>query len=533
MFLSYTDYVQVREHLQLNESILNKSYMKAINLITSYLSKKLETKVVHSNAGQEIKNDNGTLSCCYLGFGDNAELIRLEWLKDSSKGTVNSFSYFNGKQSFPSRTIITGDSSLAVVLPAILKVIKSPTVSIKDLNLIEGEEGNLNEQYLLKEGDEPQKLTSQESKRYAELLQKGKKGKTAVENAEFIKLAAKKFGDSKFMKSKDEGGLGDTINTLPNDAKSLVTQFKEGKISKSEMIESVAVLDGEQRLASLVEDKTDAKSFNAINPDDNKKSKYDLTLKELFTEIDTNTLFVAKGIKNGFLLTGMGGLGKTYNVEKVLKQEGMVEDEDWFKVAGAASTAKVYQALFKNNGKLTVFDDCDSVLKDEDCVNIFKAALDTGSKRVISYDKNGYFDPRKFDNDPEDEGYIEMLDNGKFPSKFEFTGQVIFISNWDMRKIPQPMQTRCFKLDLQLTASEVKEHIQNLLPVIGGKEYDLKLKQQMLNCLGELMDEKEIKYMTIRDFVVGLPKFEVWVNLEYNNERLKAHLLRGVVAPQD
>jgi len=80
------------------------------------------------------------------------------------------------------------------------------------------------------------------------------------------------------------------------------------------------------------------------------------------------------------VITGEGGLGKSYTVLKSLEKNGFTNLTDLanfevgskvnkaksYTVVKGYSTAKgLYRTLFENNGMVIVFDDCDSILKDE------------------------------------------------------------------------------------------------------------------------------------------------------------------------
>ena len=80
------------------------------------------------------------------------------------------------------------------------------------------------------------------------------------------------------------------------------------------------------------------------------------------------------------VITGEGGLGKSYTVLKSLEKNGFTNLTDLanfaigakvnkaksYTVVKGYSTAKgLYRTLFENNGMVIVFDDCDSILKDD------------------------------------------------------------------------------------------------------------------------------------------------------------------------
>jgi len=154
------------------------------------------------------------------------------------------------------------------------------------------------------------------------------------------------------------------------------------------------------------------------------------------------------------VITGEGGLGKTYTVVKTLESAGFTNLTDLSNFAVGAkvnksksytlikgfSTAKgLYRTLFENNGMVLVFDDCDSVLKDPVAVNLLKGALDSYSKRYISW-------------------MADMRDDD-LPKSFEFTGSVVFVSNMALDKIDQAIRTRSLVVDLTMSEEQKVERM--------------------------------------------------------------------------
>ena len=105
------------------------------------------------------------------------------------------------------------------------------------------------------------------------------------------------------------------------------------------------------------------------------------------------------------------------------------------------STAKgLYRTLFENNGMVIVFDDCDSILKDDVAKNLLKGALDSYSKRYISWN-------------------ADMRDED-LPRSFEFTGSIVFVSNMNLEKIDQAIRTRSLVVDLSMTEAQKLERME-------------------------------------------------------------------------
>ena len=149
------------------------------------------------------------------------------------------------------------------------------------------------------------------------------------------------------------------------------------------------------------------------------------------------------------MITGEGGLGKTYTVTKTLEANGYKDISDLadfqvgsiintrkcFTMIKGFSTAKgLYRTLFENNKSIVVFDDCDAVLKDPVALNLLKGALDSYGKRIISWN-------------------ADMKDDD-LPRSFEFTGRVIFISNMDQDRIDQAIRSRSMMIDLSMTLDQ-------------------------------------------------------------------------------
>ena len=175
-------------------------------------------------------------------------------------------------------------------------------------------------------------------------------------------------------------------------------------------------------------------------------SKIDFDINERFQFVDQLTTMVALGQANSLILTGEGGLGKTYTVTKALENANI----EYKKVSGYSTARGLYNLLYDFNGMLFLFDDCDSVLEDKTSQNILKIALDTNEERVISWS-------------------AKMPKSSEYPQDFEFAGRIIFISNKPQEKIFQPLLTRGYKVDLNMTSYEKIERIKHILPAICNK----------------------------------------------------------------
>jgi hypothetical protein len=78
------------------------------------------------------------------------------------------------------------------------------------------------------------------------------------------------------------------------------------------------------------------------------------------------------------LITGIGGVGKSRNVEKALKDMKMVENKDYFNVSSSSTAmAALYKKFYDYNGKLLIFDDSSNLFKADYQKSFWKNAFQT------------------------------------------------------------------------------------------------------------------------------------------------------------
>ena len=177
-------------------------------------------------------------------------------------------------------------------------------------------------------------------------------------------------------------------------------------------------------------------------------------IKERFDILDEMTNATLDGIVRGLVVTGPPGVGKTFGVEQVLEKDSifdMMADKPMRHtfVKGAMSAIGLYSTLYKysDSKSIVVLDDCDTILFNEDALNILKAALDSNKKRKISWNSDSNF-----------------LRREGVPADFEFNGSVIFITNLKFdstrqTKIKDHLEailSRCHYLDLTLDTTRDK-----------------------------------------------------------------------------
>lgn len=239
------------------------------------------------------------------------------------------------------------------------------------------------------------------------------------------------------------------------------------------------------------------------------------TIDQKFRMMDRLIKMTIRGSSKGMLITGKGGIGKTYSVLKLLQKMGKtdymkaraeagiteIEPEDDFddikekigKLAdlgssgdyvvfkGYATAAALYRLLYEHKNRIIVFDDCDSILRNEDAVNVLKGGLDSYEERWISWNTNAAA--------PD------------LPPCFKFEGQVIIICNQEMEKINEAVRTRCFKVDVSMT---YEQRIQRMRSVLADvmPEVDISLKTEALDLIANNLDTaKDVSFRSLMNVI--------------------------------
>lgn len=173
-------------------------------------------------------------------------------------------------------------------------------------------------------------------------------------------------------------------------------------------------------------------------------------IKERFDILDRMTHAVAEGTVRGMIVSGPPGVGKSFGVETVLEDYDMLtsiagKPARTEIVKGSMTPIGLYQTLYMNSdkGNVLVFDDCDSILFDEVCLNMLKAVLDSGKKRTITWKAES-----------------SALRREGIPDRFDFEGGVIFITNVNFENVRskkiqdhlQALMSRCHYLDLTMNS---------------------------------------------------------------------------------
>ena len=177
-------------------------------------------------------------------------------------------------------------------------------------------------------------------------------------------------------------------------------------------------------------------------------------LRNRFGILKDMTQAVKEGTVRAMIVTGPPGVGKSFGVEEVLHKEDLFntlsnKKAKYEVVKGAMSAIGLYAKLyeFSDRGNVVVFDDCDAVLLDDLSLNILKAALDSSTKRMISWNTDS-----------------RLLRSEGIPDRFEFKAGAIFITNIKFENVRSKklqdhlaaLESRCHYIDLQMDTDREK-----------------------------------------------------------------------------
>lgn len=235
------------------------------------------------------------------------------------------------------------------------------------------------------------------------------------------------------------------------------------------------------------------------------------SINERFEFLGTLARMVIHEAAPSLLVTGPGGYGKTFSVTKEITEAGLTfttdfpdveesepdeEDDgeaepkepqeaaDVHIVKGFSTAKGLYRTLYENNGKLIIFDDCDSVFRDKNAVNILKGALDSYEERWVSWNAEA----RPGDRNP-------------LPKKFLFTGRIIFISNLNQSQVDGAIKSRCLRVDLNMTTPEKIERMHTIVEsgyFMKDSGISIEKQRQAVNFLDEhKYDATELSMRTL------------------------------------
>lgn len=464
----------------ITEELSTGSLEKASVIMLKYLRKATGNNKIFVNQGLEkFKNSNGAgYGVRFYAPGKKIESWRFNWKSVGSANTNNlsSIDLWNGSSAGPNHHIsFEKDVSLVQILPQLADMIKAGKVkSGKFVTYPMG--APLNES--LEDGEECEELNEAVNPEdaYDNVV-------SLISSPGFTKQKVFKVWKSVGIKIFDEmearnptiiakDGRKYNWSGSAADVKKLLSQ-------RSEILSAIGTTRGTVRSGT-------SKETYSHNPqlDELEASRERLAYEKQLADLENLIKMTISGAANALFIAGRGGIGKTFTVEKVLKDAGLSDGNGYFKNTGTASAAGIYSLLFKNQDSIILFDDSDDALKDQEARNIFKAATDTKKIRKLVWNKMGknVVEPDEYE-DPQ-----ELIDANLIPRFFNFTGKVIFISNLKMDKLDPDgaLRTRAFMIEIDPTETEIYDFMETIVGKIkldGNFDLDLKTRKSVVDML--------------------------------------------------
>ncbi len=165
----------------------------------------------------------------------------------------------------------------------------------------------------------------------------------------------------RFRHGKDEVITNDEIlNILNLGLPEILNGIKEGELGQD---------------SSIVVSQKDYPFLNVVTNLEEQDSGLQFSVADRFAFVEALSTMVATGKAPSAIITGEGGIGKTFTVTKTLRDLGLVANTDegadqlppskvFTIVKGYSTPMALYRTLYENSDRIIVFDDCDSIMKE-------------------------------------------------------------------------------------------------------------------------------------------------------------------------
>lgn len=299
----------------------------------------------------------------------------------------------------------------------------------------------------------------------------------------------------------------DIVNYNEDDLADLILNFKNGKLTES-LFEFF--FSDKKKTKKTPKKKAIKKDVNIIQPSAPTKisvpdTSEDVNLEQIFQGDKTDNYvldtlkmlgvfadMVIDGQSNSLIITGRPGIGKSYEVLRRFYIKNKQPKKDFIFLKGRTTPLGLYTALWQYNGKVIVFDDCDSAfdmkgVAGTDKQNLLKGALDTYPAREITWRSSKPIE----------------LGDAVVPQTFSFTGRCIFITNLSMNKIDSALMSRSLIHDVVASDDDVVAQMRFILPKIYPA-FQLEMKYEALQIIVDLNKEDKSINLNLRTLIKAI-----------------------------
>jgi hypothetical protein len=226
-------------------------------------------------------------------------------------------------------------------------------------------------------------------------------------------------------------------------------------------------------------------------------AEVDARISERFEVLEDITNSVIAGESRSLIVSGPAGLGKSFTVEKVMREWDPEEARHTF-IRGYVKATGLYKLLYqyRHAGNVVVFDDADSVFLDDVALNLLKAVADTTERRRVSWLSEAVL--------------VDTESADVIPRSFDFNGSIVFITNIDF--------------DAAIDrGSKLAPHLQAMLSRSHYVDLTMKTKQDYLVRIRQVVKQGLLSDMNWHQAA------EVIRFIEDNSDKLRELSLRMVI----
>lgn len=426
----------IQNEESINEAIFNSDLTKALDIMSSYLTKSLGETVIHDRKFEHVKQNGNQIYKGVRFVSLSGNVWRLNWAPsntNNSSAIANVDFWFSDKP-VPDFKVDTSNMNMVQIIAMILHVLKTKGFKVNPRDFIKSTY-NIDLGYDVLESEQLkifEQLSQEEEGEYQILKAKWYRRKKTpgvmnqAESERYIYLEIKKLGFEDIANAK----------------------FGVVEVEDEENIDPI-----------------EAAQIERLK---NRLSNVDDSAEQLFKDMDFLVAGVIRGLDNSLIITGSPGTGKTSRVKENMEKFGLVRNQDWRLIQGKTSALGLFRTLYAHkDDTILVFDDCDSVWGSDDSRNILKAALDTSDVREVTWLSTNTFDSRGMS----DLEIHKMLQKGKQPQSFEITSRIIFVSNVTRddllaNKKMAAIVSRSKSIDITLSDDIMLDYIESIIPML-------------------------------------------------------------------
>ena len=455
--------------LLINESIANKDLDRALDIIDSYLNK---YKIYSVPFNEPILVNNAYIGA-NLWCDKNNNAASILWKQNISSTEIDSVAFFDNATEWFYVCKNGGDMKANVVITA----------------------------------------NGASTSKFIEIIKKVMLGEIKMDQ----KAIEKELKDYKIYESYNVNE--ETLDDLDRAAKQLRRKARKFEIGSAEWDAVQQQLNEIKRRKQVL--RSTAVRANVpivisapIETKEEKQFEEEVNWKERYEDMEVYVNMVLDGVKPLAVICGNTGIGKSYRTMELAKKHGKVLSkggykalgENWCLLKGSQTTVSLYQNLFqyRDKGDLIMLDDCDSILRDIDAVNIIKAATDSGDERIVAY---GTSRPPEvpemlMDMHPEWENICIKDSKGRwhYPQAFEYKGSMIILTNMRSGQLDTAIKNRAILADLNFSNEQMLEIIKEMMDTLKNSVLTKESKEKAYKFLEKMVKDGEDMEISLRSF---------------------------------